>query len=55
MKIHEKYLKLKQTQTMFDIVREWYSVEPLNMNCLDHSGQLFKVEETSLNNLFNRF
>lgn len=43
LKIHEKYLKLKQTQKMYNTLREWYTTEPLNMACLDPSGQLFPV------------
>ncbi|KAI6244018.1 hypothetical protein M3Y99_00070700 [Aphelenchoides fujianensis] len=42
LRIHERYLRLPQKQKLFDAVHEWYATEPLNMACLDHSGELVK-------------
>ncbi|CAK5057524.1 unnamed protein product [Meloidogyne enterolobii] len=42
--IQEKYLSIKWNTAKIGLLREFYHVSPLNVACLKHSGQLFKVE-----------
>nr|CAD2195530.1 unnamed protein product [Meloidogyne enterolobii] len=44
LSIQEKYLSIKWNTAKIGLLREFYHVSPLNVACLKHSGQLFKVE-----------
>uniref|UniRef100_A0A1I7S9J0 Peptidylglycine monooxygenase n=1 Tax=Bursaphelenchus xylophilus TaxID=6326 RepID=A0A1I7S9J0_BURXY len=44
--IHEKYEKLNLDEELVQELSEWYDVQPLKVDCLDHSGQLFPVSSS---------
>ncbi|KAL3115775.1 hypothetical protein niasHT_007780 [Heterodera trifolii] len=47
MNIHEKYSAVKWTMAKFASLRELYAVAPLNVACLQHSGDLFPDHPTN--------
>ncbi|CAD5226537.1 unnamed protein product [Bursaphelenchus okinawaensis] len=43
--IHEKYEKLDLYPELVEELSEWYDLKPLNVDCLDHSGQRFEGQD----------